>query len=109
MPRSFSALGQQLAAERDRSVLVAPGPAGQLLEVATGRPASRRRLVHLEPSPEYCEPDPETGFSGTAGRPCRRNSTGESGTRRPGLHTAWEGSRYLELQRHSCHRDGRVG
>ncbi|KAF0298058.1 Protein Wnt-2 [Amphibalanus amphitrite] len=75
VPHSFSAIGLRLAAERDRSVLVALGPDGQLREVATGKRPSRRRLVHLEPSPGYCEPDPETGFSGTAGRPCRKNSS----------------------------------
>ena len=77
MPHSFSAIGLKLAAERERSVLVALGADGRLREVATGARPSRRRLVHLEPSPDYCESDPETGFTGTAGRPCRKNSSGQ--------------------------------
>ncbi|XP_037090765.1 protein Wnt-7b-like [Pollicipes pollicipes] len=74
-PRSFSAIGVPLAAERERSVMVVLSPAGSLLKAATGAPPSSNRLVHLELSPSYCESDPDTGFQGTAGRPCRKNSS----------------------------------
>ncbi|GBP56383.1 Protein Wnt-7b [Eumeta japonica] len=44
-----------------------------------GRPPRKSELVYLEPSPMYCEPDPESGALGTHGRICNRTSKGDEG------------------------------
>ncbi|XP_043221660.1 protein Wnt-2-like [Amphibalanus amphitrite] len=78
-PSSFSVIGDRLQQQLDSSQLV------HLVQLPTGKRRlravegdlterlERRRLVHLEPSPTYCDPDPERGHNGTVGRVCRKN------------------------------------
>ena len=83
-PASFSVIGDRLQQRLDSSQLV------QLVQLPAGkrrlRPVEadeagarleRWRLVHLEKSPTYCEPDAERGHNGTVGRVCRKNRARE--------------------------------
>ncbi|XP_037076965.1 protein Wnt-7b-like, partial [Pollicipes pollicipes] len=56
-----------------RSQLVELAPSGRALQlVGSSAAPDRSQLVHLVPSPSYCEPDAESGYNGTAGRQCRK-------------------------------------
>jgi len=42
-------------------------------------PVSKRSLVYIQPSPDYCEDDPKSGVMGTRGRQCNKHSRGRDG------------------------------
>ncbi|XP_075986295.1 protein Wnt-7b-like isoform X2 [Anticarsia gemmatalis] len=83
----FRAAAAALRDKYERSKHVALAPAARRLVVARRHkhaPALQRAprkadLVHLEPSPSYCEPDPAAGSLGTHQRHCNRTSRGEDG------------------------------
>lgn len=49
------------------------------LPAAIPRSYSPTDLVYLEASPDFCDPDEQTGWSGTTGRRCNRTSMGSDG------------------------------
>jgi len=42
-------------------------------------PVSKRSLVYIQPSPDYCSDDPQAGILGPAGRRCNAESKGRDG------------------------------
>lgn len=44
-----------------------------------GLPASKKSLVYIQPSPDYCKSDPKAGVVGTRGRRCNKRSRGRDG------------------------------
>ncbi|XP_054711487.1 protein Wnt-7a-like [Uloborus diversus] len=75
---SFGQIGDYLMRAYRKSRRVAPHWVGRrpthLRPVKGRRKVRPRDLVYLEDSPNYCEPDPERGSLGTAGRECNRTS-----------------------------------
>ena len=40
---------------------------------------SKKSLVYIQPSPDYCQDDPLAGVVGTKGRRCNKESRGSDG------------------------------
>jgi len=58
--------------DRDRYRRGASGSPGSL-------PVSKKSLVYIQPSPDYCKDDPKAGVVGTRGRRCNSKSRGRDG------------------------------
>ncbi|XP_023338432.1 protein Wnt-16 [Eurytemora carolleeae] len=58
--------------ERDRYRRGTSGGPGSL-------PVSKKSLVYIQPSPDYCQDDPKAGVVGTRGRRCEKKSRGRDG------------------------------
>ncbi|KAK7065853.1 Protein Wnt-2b [Halocaridina rubra] len=78
---SFGATARWLKAKYDRAMEVSVSPKGVGL-IPTNmeqRQPRKKDLVYLEPSPDYCDADSDSGFTGTGGRQCNLTSSGYDG------------------------------
>ena len=76
---SFREVGAALKKHYEGSVEVAPRSTRKLRrreKVLRKVTIKDDELVYVEPSPNYCQPDPDTGVLGTTGRECKLGSRG---------------------------------
>lgn len=60
--------------DRDRYRRGTPAATGSLIPSV-----SKKSLVYIQPSPDYCQDDPKAGVVGTRGRRCNKKSRGRDG------------------------------
>lgn len=87
LPR-FADIGDYLKEKYDKSAVKVSGlEAGKssgrfrrgLAEKPVELPVSKRSLVYIQPSPDYCSDDPQAGIVGPSGRRCNADSSGRDG------------------------------
>ncbi|XP_042234685.1 protein Wnt-2b-A-like [Homarus americanus] len=77
----FGATARWLKSRYDEATEVRVQPNGVFMVPRYGdhRKPRKKDLVYLESSPDYCDADSSSGFTGTGGRQCNRTSQGTDG------------------------------
>ncbi|XP_044278107.1 protein Wnt-10b isoform X1 [Varanus komodoensis] len=76
----FRHVGSNLRERMDQAILLRPHNSNSgAFRPRLHRSHLAKHLIFYEPSPDFCEPDPSLGSSGTHGRPCVKGSARPSG------------------------------